>query len=78
MVWLVLSRRISIRFDATGKEDLPARATPDMPCVPYLVIGRKRVHFDLSGGSDKRQMNHIFNRARVRGMKFEAPVLMRL
>ena len=56
MVWLVLSRRHSIRFDATGKEDLPAEATPDMPCEPYLVIGGKRVHFGLTGGSNLRQI----------------------
>jgi hypothetical protein len=49
-VWLVLSRRVSIRFDATGKEVLPLEPTPDMPCEPYLVIGGKRVHFDLTGG----------------------------
>ena len=50
MVWLVLSRRISIRFDATGKEDLPLEATPEMPCVPYAIIGGKRVNFDFTGG----------------------------
>ncbi len=33
-----LATWISIRFDATGKEDLPLEATPDMPCEPYLVI----------------------------------------
>jgi hypothetical protein len=51
MVWLVLSRRVSIRFDATGKADLPGEATPDMPCQPYLVIGGKRVNFDFTGGN---------------------------
>ena len=47
----VLSRRVSIRFDATGKETLPLEATPDMPCEPYAVIGGKRVHFDFTGGN---------------------------
>jgi transcriptional regulator with XRE-family HTH domain len=51
MVWLVLSRRISIRFDATGKADLPAEATPEMPCVPYVAIGGMRVNFDFTGGN---------------------------
>jgi hypothetical protein len=57
MVWLVLSRRLSIRIDATGKEDLPAEATPSMPCEPYLVIGGMRVHFDLTGGNVLRQID---------------------
>ena len=57
MVWLVLSRRISIRFDATGKADIPAEATPEMPCEPFLVIGGKRVHFDFTGGNVLRQID---------------------
>jgi hypothetical protein len=57
MVWLVLSRRVSIRFDASGKADLPAEATPDMPCEPYLVIGVKRVNFDFTGGDVLRQID---------------------
>jgi hypothetical protein len=56
MVWLVLSRRVSIKFDATGKADLPGEATPDMPCEPYVVIGGKRVQFDITGGTDVRQV----------------------
>ena len=56
LVWLVLSRRISIGFDATGKEGLPIEATPDMPCVPHLIIGGKRVQFDFTGGNDLRQI----------------------
>jgi hypothetical protein len=47
----VLSRRISIRFDATGKADLPVEARPDMSCVPYVAIGGRRVHFDFTGGN---------------------------
>jgi hypothetical protein len=57
MVWLVLSRRVSIRVDATGKEDLPVEATPDMPCEPHLVIGGKRVHFGLTEGNVLRQID---------------------
>jgi hypothetical protein len=51
MVWLVLSRRVSIRFDANGEADLPAEATPEMSCVPYAIIGGKRVHFDFTKGT---------------------------
>jgi transcriptional regulator with XRE-family HTH domain len=57
MVWLVLSRRVSIRFDATGKADLPAEATPDLPSGPFLVIGGKRVQFDFTGGTPLRQID---------------------
>ena len=57
MVWLVVSRRVSIRFDVTGKEDLPVEATPDMPCEPYAVIGGKRVHFDFTEGNVLRQID---------------------
>jgi transcriptional regulator with XRE-family HTH domain len=56
MVWLVLSRRVSIGFDETGKEGLPIKATPDMPCVPHLIIGGKRVQFDFTGGNNLRQI----------------------
>ena len=52
MVWLILLRRISIRFGATGKADLPLEAKLDMPCEPYLVIGGKPMTFDLTWGSD--------------------------
>jgi hypothetical protein len=57
MVWLVLPRRISIRFDATGEADLPAEATPEMPCVPYVIVGGKRVHFDFTGEIALRQID---------------------
>jgi transcriptional regulator with XRE-family HTH domain len=56
MVWLVLSRRVSIGFDETGKEGLPIEATPNMPCVPHLIIGGKRVQFDFTGGNTLRQI----------------------
>jgi hypothetical protein len=49
MVWLL--RRVSIRFEATGKADPPAKATPHMPCEPYVVFGGKRVQFDFTGNS---------------------------
>ena len=57
MVWLVLSRRISIRFDATGTADLPAEATPEMPSIPHVVIGGKRVNFDFIGGTVLRPID---------------------
>jgi transcriptional regulator with XRE-family HTH domain len=57
MIWLVLSRRVSIRFDATGKADLPAEATPEMPSVPYVTIGGKRVNFDFSERNVLRQID---------------------
>jgi hypothetical protein len=50
MVCLVLSRRLSVGFDSTGNEYKRLEATPEVPCEPYVVIGGKRVQFDLSGG----------------------------
>jgi hypothetical protein len=54
---LVLSRRVSTRFDANGKQDLRLEATPDMPCVPYLVIGGKQVTVDFIRGNVLRQID---------------------
>ncbi len=50
-VCLVLSRRLSVWYDATGAECGRAEATPEMPCEPYAVIGGRRVQFDF-GGAD--------------------------
>jgi transcriptional regulator with XRE-family HTH domain len=50
MVCLVISRRLSIGFDSTGKEYQRLESTPEMPCEPYAVIGGKRVQFDFTGG----------------------------
>jgi hypothetical protein len=50
MVSLVLSRRLSVGFDATGREFNRLEASPDVPCEPFAVIGGKRVQFDFSGG----------------------------
>jgi transcriptional regulator with XRE-family HTH domain len=50
MVCLVMSRRLSIGFDSTGKEYRRLEATPEMPCEPYALIGGKRVQFDFTGG----------------------------
>jgi transcriptional regulator with XRE-family HTH domain len=50
MVCLVMSRRLSIGFDSTGKEYKRLVATPEMPCEPYALIGGKRVQFDFTGG----------------------------
>jgi hypothetical protein len=46
----VMSRRLSIGFDSTGKEYKRLEATPEMPCEPYALIGGKRVQFDFTGG----------------------------
>lgn len=48
--WLVLSRRVSVYFDAEGNKHGPIEATPEMPCEPFAVVGGKRVQFDFSGG----------------------------
>jgi hypothetical protein len=49
-VCLVLSRRVSVWFDATGKESERREATPDLPCEPFTVIGGRRVQFDFDNG----------------------------
>jgi hypothetical protein len=57
MVSLVLSRRLSIGFDATGKETDRREAAPDVPCEPFAVIGGKRIQFDFSGGAVLRPID---------------------
>jgi transcriptional regulator with XRE-family HTH domain len=57
MVCLVLSRRLSIGFDATGKEYQRLEAAPDVPCEPYALIGGKRVQFDFDGGDVLRSID---------------------
>jgi transcriptional regulator with XRE-family HTH domain len=56
-VCLVLSRRISVWYDATGREYARTEATPEMPCEPYAVIGGKRVQFDFGGSNVLRQID---------------------
>jgi hypothetical protein len=57
MVCLVLSRRLSIGFDSTGREYQRLEATPDVPCEPYIEIGGKRVQLDFSGGEVLRPID---------------------
>ena len=47
---LVLSRRESVWFDATGRECGRTEATPKMQCEPFTVIGGKRIQFSVGGG----------------------------
>lgn len=47
--WLVLSRRVSVDFDAEGRKGGRIKATSEMPCEPFLVIGGRRVQFDFDG-----------------------------
>jgi hypothetical protein len=49
-VCLVLSKRVSVWFDAMGRECGRTEATPEMPCEPFAVIGGKRIQFDFGGG----------------------------
>jgi transcriptional regulator with XRE-family HTH domain len=49
-VCLVLSRRLSVGFDVTGRMGSRLEATPDVPCAPYAVIGGRRCQFDFRGG----------------------------
>jgi hypothetical protein len=49
MVCLVLNRRLSVGFDATGNESQRLEATPEMPCEPYVEIGGRRYLFNFSG-----------------------------
>jgi Helix-turn-helix domain len=50
MVCLVLNRRLSIGFDATGNESQRLEATPEMPCEPHVEISGRPCHFSFSGG----------------------------
>jgi transcriptional regulator with XRE-family HTH domain len=54
MVCLVLNRRLSIGFDATGNEYQRLEATPEMPCEPYVEIGGRRCLFNFSGDESVR------------------------
>jgi hypothetical protein len=47
--WLVISRRVSVEFDAEGMRRGRLEATPEMPCEPYATIGGQRVQFDFGG-----------------------------
>jgi transcriptional regulator with XRE-family HTH domain len=56
-VCLVLSRRVSIWYDAEGKEAGRLEATPQLPCEPFMTIGRRRVQFDFDGGVELRPID---------------------
>jgi len=55
--WLVLSRRVSVYFDAEGRKGGRIEATPEVPCEPFAVIGGKRVQFDFGGGLKLRPID---------------------
>jgi hypothetical protein len=57
MVCLVLNRRLSIVFDATGSEFQRLEATPEMPCEPYVEIGGRRCLFNFSGDESVRPID---------------------
>jgi transcriptional regulator with XRE-family HTH domain len=57
MVCLVMSRRLSIGFDSTGKEYQRLESTPEMPCEPYAVIGGKRFQFNFTGDDILRPLD---------------------
>jgi transcriptional regulator with XRE-family HTH domain len=56
-VCLVLSRRVSVWFDATGKEYGRTEATPEMPCEPYAMIGGRKVQFEFDKGVTLRPID---------------------
>ena len=56
-VCLVLSRRVSVRFDAGGRESGRSEATPELPCEPYVTIGGKRVQFHFGDGTGLRPID---------------------
>jgi hypothetical protein len=56
-VCLVLSRRLSVYFDATGKETQRMEAAPDVPCAPYVEIGGRRCQLEFSGGAVLRPID---------------------
>jgi transcriptional regulator with XRE-family HTH domain len=57
MVCVVLSRRLSVGFDATGTTNGRREAAPEVPCEPFVVIGGKRFQFDFTGGNSLRQID---------------------
>jgi Helix-turn-helix domain len=57
MVCLVMSRRLSVHFDADGTVSGRQEATPDVPCEPYALIGGKRFQFDFGGGEILRPID---------------------
>jgi hypothetical protein len=46
----VLSKRLSVLFDARGYAYERREATPEVPCVPYALFGNKRCQLDFGGG----------------------------
>ena len=48
-VCLVLSRLVSVYYDDEGNIAGRVKATPELPCAPYAIIGGKRVQFDFGG-----------------------------
>jgi hypothetical protein len=58
-VCLVLSRRVSVWYDAEGNRVGRTEATPESPCAPYAVIGGKRVQFDFGGGAVLRPIDEV-------------------
>ena len=48
-VCLVLSRLMSVYYDDEGNIAGRVKATPELPCAPYAIIGGKRVQFDFGG-----------------------------
>jgi hypothetical protein len=56
-VCLVLSRRVLVWFDATGKETGRQEATPGLPCEPFAVIGGRKVQFDFDNGVGLRSID---------------------
>jgi hypothetical protein len=57
MVCLVLNRRLSIGFDATGNESQRLEATPEIPCEPYVEIGGRRYLYNLSSYASIRPVD---------------------
>ena len=61
MVCLVLSRRLSVYLDSSGRVYERKEATPDVPCVPYAVFGNKRCQLDFGGGEVLRPIDEPGN-----------------
>ena len=61
MVCLVLSRRLSVYFDARGHAYERREATPDVPCVPYAVFGGRRCQLNFDGGEVLRPIDEPGN-----------------
>ncbi len=57
MACLVLSRRLTVYFDASGRVYGRREATPEVPSQPYAGFGNQRCQLNLGGGEVLRPID---------------------